>query len=134
MILGTLIKIVTGPRKYLVDSEGYIRYDPIGEGGYLETENAIRQLLTERMKRQDVQIAEINQTKLSTPQTQSVDFNQIRTPELYFGYQYARDQLGNTEGFSPEKTINYTMPASNLKPNVIYLRSHGRTIQTAWSL
>jgi len=110
------------PRKYLVDSEGYIRYDHIGEGGYLETENAIRQLLTERMKRQGVQIAEINQTKLSTPQTQSVDFNQIRTPELYFGYQYARDQLGNTEGFSPEKTVNYTIPASNLKPNVIYLK------------
>ena len=110
------------PRKYLVDSEGYIRYDHIGEGGYLETENAIRQLLTERMKQQGVQIADINQTKLSTPQTQSVDFNQIRTPELYFGYQYARDQLGNTEGFSPEKTVNYTIPASNLKPNVIYLK------------
>ncbi|HET6726981.1 MAG TPA: thioredoxin family protein, partial [Nitrososphaeraceae archaeon] len=26
------------PRKYLVDSEGYIRYDHIGEGGYVETE------------------------------------------------------------------------------------------------
>jgi thiol-disulfide isomerase/thioredoxin len=110
------------PRKYLVDSEGYIRYDHIGEGGYLETENAIRQLLTERMKQQGVQIADINQTKLSTPQTQSVDFNQIRTPELYFGYQYARDQLGNTEGFSPEKIVNYTIPASDLKPNVIYLK------------
>jgi len=110
------------PRKYLVDSEGYIRYDHIGEGGYLETQNTIRQLLTERMKQQGVQIAEINQTKSSTPQTQSVDFNQIRTPELYFGYQYARDQLGNTEGFSPEKTVNYTIPASNLKPNVIYLK------------
>jgi len=110
------------PRKYLVDSEGYIRYDHIGEGGYLETENAIRQLLTERMKQQGVQIADINQTKLSTPQTQSVDFNQIRTPELYFGYQYARDQLGNTEGFNPEKTVNYTIPASDLKPNVIYLK------------
>lgn len=110
------------PRKYLVDSEGYIRYDHIGEGGYLETENAIRQLLTERMKQQGVQIADINQTILSTPQTQSVDFNQIRTPELYFGYQYARDQLGNTEGFNPEKTVNYTIPASDLKPNVIYLK------------
>lgn len=110
------------PRKYLVDSEGYIRYDHIGEGGYLETENVIRQLLTERMKQQGVQIADINQTKLSTPLTQSVDFNQIRTPELYFGYQYSRDQLGNTEGFSPEKTVNYTIPASNLKPNVIYLK------------
>ncbi len=110
------------PRKYLVDSEGYIRYDHIGEGGYRETENAIRQLLTERLNQQGTEIADINQTKLSTPQTQSVDFNQIRTPELYFGYQFARDQLGNIEGFSPEKTVNYTIPASNLNPNIIYLQ------------
>lgn len=26
------------PRKYLVDAEGFIRYDHIGEGGYMETE------------------------------------------------------------------------------------------------
>ena len=110
------------PRKYLIDSEGYIRYDHIGEGGYLETENAIRQLLTEQMKRQSIQISDLNQTKMSAPQSQSLDLNQIRTPELYFGYQYATDNLGNKEGFSPEKTVNYTIPASDLKPNVIYLK------------
>jgi len=30
------------PRKYLVDNEGYIRYDHIGEGGYDETERVSR--------------------------------------------------------------------------------------------
>jgi thiol-disulfide isomerase/thioredoxin len=35
------------PRDYLVDSEGYIRYDHVGEGGYDETENKIRSLLAE---------------------------------------------------------------------------------------
>jgi len=110
------------PRKYLIDSEGYIRYDHIGEGGYLETENAIRQLLTEQMKRQSIQISDLNQTKMSAPQSQSLDLNQIRTPELYFGYQYATDNLGNKEGFSPEKTVNYTIPNSNLKTNTIYLK------------
>jgi thiol-disulfide isomerase/thioredoxin len=110
------------PRKYLVDSEGYIRYDHIGEGGYAETENAIRNLLVERSNQQGLETSNLNQTKLIVPNTPSVDLNQIKTPELYFGYQYARSQLGNYEGFNPEKTVNYTIPSSNLDTNVIYLQ------------
>ena len=110
------------PRKYLVDSEGYIRYDHIGEGGYAETENAIKSLLAERSNLQGLEISNLNQTKLIVPSAPSVDFNQIKTPELYFGYQYARAQLGNIQGFNPEKTVNYTIPGSNLEPNVIYLQ------------
>ena len=109
------------PRKYLVDSEGFIRYDHIGEGGYVETEKAIRNLLAERGGKQSISPTSVNQTNLSVPESQSVDFNQIKTPELYFGYQYARSQLGNNEGFDPEKIVNYTLASSNLKPDVIYL-------------
>jgi len=110
------------PRKYLVDSDGYIRHDHIGEGGYVETENAIKNLLSERSNQQSIEISNLNQTKLTVPGAQSVDFNQIKTPELYFGYQYARAQLGNIEGFNPDRTVNYTIPTSNLKSNVIYLQ------------
>jgi len=110
------------PRKYLVDSDGYIRYDHIGEGGYVETENAIKNLLSERSNQQSIEISNLNQTKLTVPGAQSVDFNQIKTPELYFGYQYARAQLGNIEGFNPDRTVNYTIPTSNLKSNLIYLQ------------
>jgi thiol-disulfide isomerase/thioredoxin len=110
------------PRKYLVDSDGYIRYDHIGEGGYSETENAIKSLLAERSNQQGFEISNLNQTKLNVPGAPSVDFNQIKTPELYFGYQFARAQLGNIQGFNPEKTVNYTIPGSNLEPNVIYLQ------------
>jgi thiol-disulfide isomerase/thioredoxin len=109
------------PRKYLVDSEGFIRYDHIGEGGYVETEKAIRDLLAERSSQQAITLPSINQTKLDVPDTQSVDFNQIKTPELYFGYQYARSQLGNKEGFKPEQIVNYSIPISNVEPNIIYL-------------
>jgi thiol-disulfide isomerase/thioredoxin len=110
------------PRKYLVDSEGYIRYDHIGEGGYAETENAIRSLLAESSNQQGLGSSNLNQTKLIVPGAQTVDFNQIKTPELYFGYQYARAQLGNIQGFSPEKVVNYTVSGSNLDPNIIYLQ------------
>ena len=109
------------PRKYLVDAEGYIRYDHIGEGGYMETENVIRNLLAERAARQNISLTSTNQTNVSVSGSQSVDFNQINTPELYFGYQYARSQLGNTEGFNPDKIASYTLPSSKLMPNIIYL-------------
>ena len=33
------------PRSYVLDREGHIRFDHIGEGAYLETENAVRELL-----------------------------------------------------------------------------------------
>jgi thiol-disulfide isomerase/thioredoxin len=33
------------PQKYIVDSEGFIRYEHIGEGGYAETEKVIESLL-----------------------------------------------------------------------------------------
>jgi thiol-disulfide isomerase/thioredoxin len=110
------------PRKYLVDSDGYIRYDHIGEGGYAETENAIKSLLAERSNQQGLEISDLNKTKLIVSGAPSVDLNQIKSPELYFGYQYARAQLGNIQGFNPEKTVNYTIPGSNLESNVIYLQ------------
>jgi len=36
------------PRKYLIDIDGYIIYDHIGEGGYDETEQKIQEALKER--------------------------------------------------------------------------------------
>ncbi len=37
------------PRKYLIDIDGFVVYDHIGEGGYEETEKKIQELLQERM-------------------------------------------------------------------------------------
>jgi hypothetical protein len=36
------------PRKYLIDIDGYVVYDHIGEGGYDETEKKIQELLKEK--------------------------------------------------------------------------------------
>ena len=119
------------PRKYLVDTEGYIRYDHIGEGGYTETERVIQALLHERNAELglDTGLTISNnkkgtETTTSTPETvQSVDFSKINSPELYFGYHLARAPLGNPEGFKPNQTVDYslTTTGSNIKPNVIYL-------------
>jgi hypothetical protein len=52
-----------------------------------------------------------------------VDFSKINSPELYFGYQFAKASLGNSEGFKPDQSVNYSLATidSNIKPNVIYL-------------
>jgi thiol-disulfide isomerase/thioredoxin len=117
------------PRKYIVDSEGYLRYDHIGEGGYAETEKVIQSLLQERSAQLslDSSLPRTNNstiTETTIPENvQSVDFSKIYSPELYFGYQFARAPLGNPEGFKPDQTVNYSLSDidSDIKPNVIYL-------------
>ena len=112
------------PRKYLVDNEGYIRYDHIGEGGYAETEKVIRSLLAERAAQTGISAINLDtNTNTTTPKNvQTVDFTKVKTPELFFGYEFARAPLGNSEGFRPNQTVTYSVPQrSDLKPNTIYL-------------
>jgi thiol-disulfide isomerase/thioredoxin len=108
------------PRKYLVDDEGYIRYDHIGEGSYGETEKVIKSLLQERAANLGRAIA--IDGSVVKPDAQSVDFGQINTPELYFGYDYARAPLGNLEGFKPEQTVTYSIADDQkFEPSTIYV-------------
>jgi len=122
------------PRMYLVDDQGYIRYDKIGEGDYNQTEMAIQSLLSERDSKMGLETIEsntksayvgrsiYNQSNISSFLAQPVDFSKIKTPELYFGYNSKYSSLGNPEGFHPEQVIEYTIPSnSNIKPNTIYL-------------
>jgi thiol-disulfide isomerase/thioredoxin len=111
------------PRKYLIDDEGYIRYDHIGEGAYAETEKVIQSLLAERAANSGQTIS--IDGSISQPDAQNVDFGKIRTPELYFGYQFARAKLGNPEGFKPGEVVSYSIPEnSEIKPNIIYVSGH----------
>jgi len=104
------------PRKYLADDEGYIRYDHIGEGEYDETEMIIQKLLKERAEKLGI----------SVPEQSLVDIEQYkhgsRTPELYFGYDFAfgRSQIGNPEGFRPNQEVTYTI-SDKLRENNFYL-------------
>ena len=86
------------PRKYLIDKEGNIRYDHIGEGGYEETEEAIVQLLKETGKKLEENMTE---------QIEAPEFSKIGTPEIYLGYKFTRTFLGNLEGFIPDQVVDY---------------------------
>ncbi len=102
------------PHEFLIDSEGYIRYDHIGEGGYEETEQQIVALLKE--KDASVKKEELPQDSNAT----NTDFSKIGTPELYLGYAFARAPLGNSEGLKPEETVSYSLP-NEISPNLVYL-------------
>src|ERR687896_455548 len=109
------------PRKYLIDPDGYIRYDHIGEGAYAETEKVIQSLLAERTEHIGANIT-IDQSISNPESSQSVNFDRINTPELYFGYEYSRAPLGNSEGIQPDQVVNYTIPDdTKILPNRIYL-------------
>jgi thiol-disulfide isomerase/thioredoxin len=60
------------PAKYLIDKDGFVRYEHFGEGKYDETERAIVELLGSQEESSDVNAV-------------SVDFSQIQTRETYLG-------------------------------------------------
>jgi thiol-disulfide isomerase/thioredoxin len=91
------------PHKYLIDIDGYIRYDHIGEGAYEETEKMIQTLLQERMKKLHQKDGiMINMTKPS----ETINVSSIGTPEIYFGYQFDRGNLGY-QGLKPNAVVDF---------------------------
>jgi len=108
------------PRKYLIDTEGFIRYDHIGEGAYEVTEEKIKELLAEIGG--DVEGIEITEEEES-------EFRLLTTPELYAGYSFAltRGQdLGNIEGMQPGQVITYSIPGEIFE-DIIYLEGYWRS-------
>ena len=106
------------PHEFLIDIDGYIRHDRIGEGEYDETEKMIQSLLKERMERLN-QKADINETVESSFDSSMFDFAKIGTPEIYFGYQFTRGNIGY-ENIKPDSEFDYSFPVSPLK-NYVYL-------------
>lgn len=105
------------PHKYLIDKDGYIRYDHIGEGAYEETEKMIHALLQERRDYLNLK-KEMNEIISKPNETIEVDFGKIATPEIYLGYGTNRGNFG--QEFKPENKVTYTLPGTT-KGNLVYL-------------
>ncbi len=72
------------PRKYLIDIDGFIVFDHIGEGAYEETEKKIQEALEERANvlKLDGQIS----SEITMPESaEKTDETKILSPEIYFG-------------------------------------------------
>lgn len=104
------------PRKYIIDINGCIAYDHIGEGGYTESENEIQELLAER--NQVLGITTPVPSGIVDPDAKVGSFG-VRTPEIYFGSWRNDEYIGNgVPGEGGED--NFDMP-STLLPDKFYL-------------
>jgi thiol-disulfide isomerase/thioredoxin len=119
------------PAEYITDDLGHIRHTHFGEGEYDQTEKVIQQLLDQRAERLGLKV-NTNQGLVSL---QSHEFSPVQTPELYFGYDFAqgRDYLGNSEGFQPEKTVNYNIP-TGLQNDHFYLGGQWQNLHDSMKL
>lgn len=105
------------PRKYLIDIDGYIVYDHIGEGAYDETEREIQKALEER----NTILGENNSipSDIVTPEKViSVNPKMPLSPEIYFGSS-RNENLANGQTRSAGKQ-SFTAP-SKVKTDNLYL-------------
>lgn len=105
------------PRKYIIDIDGFIVYDHIGEGAYSKTEEKIQELLKERNEILNDK-KDIDSGIVYHESDTGTGFG--RTSEIYFGYEFSREQLGNKEGWEKDEIVNYSFPKSK-KKDMFYL-------------
>lgn len=108
------------PRKYLIDIDGYIVWDHIGEGGYEEAEKKIQELLEERMTR--LGMSDEIPTEISEVEAPKIE-GHIGTPEIYLGYEFTRGNFGNKEGLPVLKEVSYSLP-EKISQNDVYLEGN----------
>jgi thiol-disulfide isomerase/thioredoxin len=99
------------PHKYLIDQEGVIRHEQIGEGGYQETEAMIQKLLAELGTKAEMQSTYVPESEIET--------RKIGTPEIFLGLEKSEFQ-GNEEMPVLNKTIIYKPPQTT-EENRFYL-------------
>lgn len=102
------------PRKYLIDIDGYIVYDHIGEGAYEETEQKIQELLRERSTRLG-ETADVESMPLTSGVGEEIE---AQSPETYFG-SLRNQNFGN--GSSGENGTQVLTIPDKLKENTLYL-------------
>lgn len=105
------------PRKYLIDIDGYIVYDHIGEGAYEETERAIQNALKERAARMGIQDT-VSTTTTKPGDVVIVDTSKVKSPETYFGSARNQYLANGIAGRAGEQTL--TIPAT-FASNKLYL-------------
>ncbi|MEK7185321.1 MAG: redoxin family protein [Patescibacteria group bacterium] len=109
------------PRKYLIDIDGYIVYDHIGEGAYAETEKKIQELLAERMAVLNIKnVSDVIGSGTVSPIDATTQTFAV-TSEIYFGA--ARNEaLGNGQkNETGLQTLTAPEKSVNLFPNLFYL-------------
>jgi thiol-disulfide isomerase/thioredoxin len=89
------------PTKYLIDSEGYLRFAHFGEGAYRETEETIQCLLREIEPK--IVLPALLEPLRDSDRPGAVCYQP--SPELYLGHK--RGRIGNASGFQEDQVADY---------------------------
>jgi cytochrome c biogenesis protein CcdA/thiol-disulfide isomerase/thioredoxin len=96
------------PAHYFVDASGHIRGHHFGEGDYDESEQTIRQLLTQAgFENLPPAGADMGGAKGILA---AADETNIQSPETYIGYERAQN-FASPAGFVPDQSNAYTVPS-----------------------
>jgi thiol-disulfide isomerase/thioredoxin len=92
------------PTKYLVDRDGYVRCQNIGEGNYRSFERSLQFLLHDANPSEE--LPDLMDPLRETDMPGAVCYH--ATPEVFGGY--VRGSLGNVDGYTPESAVAYEDP------------------------
>ncbi len=106
------------PHKYLIDIDGFIVYDHIGEGGYEKTEKIIQELLKERSEALELDI-DIDENTVTPKGVESIAKDVDISPEIYFGANRNEYLYNGYSGIVGEQNFE---EQSAVKSNTLYLR------------
>ncbi|TSC58466.1 MAG: Thiol-disulfide isomerase [Parcubacteria group bacterium Greene0416_79] len=105
------------PRKYLIDIDGYIVYDHLGEGAYEETEKRIQEALEERSKALGI-AEDVKDETVFLEDARAPSRGNVGSPEIYFGAA-RNERLGN--GIIGTRGVQNLTEPKNISPNTLYL-------------
>ncbi len=101
------------PRRYLIDIDGYIVLDQIGEGGYEDLEIAIQKALAERAS--VLRVAQAIPTGVVHPQMGSdAQTGEVISPETYFGASRNRFLANGAIGVEGDAAFTATSSGAQL--------------------
>jgi len=95
------------PAHYFIDAKGKIRSHHFGEGHYDESEETIRQLLTEAGF-QNLPAPASSGVKATGVQAAADEAN-VKSPETYLGYERT-ENFSSPDGFAADQSKAYTLP------------------------
>ena len=113
------------PHKYLIDIDGKIVYDHIGEGAYDITEMKIQDLLAEKMTRDGLLASNIEKG-ISAPVTNLGGTNLGQSPETYFGALRNNTPANNSLSLIGKWHISDEYAENEEKASIIYKYNAGR--------
>lgn len=96
------------PAHYFIDDKGHVRFVRLGEGGYPESENVIRQLLAER---NGAPVAGALIGKAGAGVEAAANFEDALSQETYLGYGRAGN-FASPGGQQKDRTATYALPTS----------------------